>query len=169
MSGLSLILTATAVGAIAAGAVLSKLSVPRKVFLSCLSWCLLLPGYLLLAVAGGLSAALAGTFLVGVGTGAAFVLMTSATQESVEESVLGRAMGIISLGSFGAKPIGLLLIAPFYVFLDPGVMFLAGGPCSYARSWQRPWSMLRRGVIARPPQRSDGREPGGCGRRRAGP
>jgi MFS family permease len=126
-SGLSLILTATAVGAIAAGAVLSKLSVPRKVFLSCLSWCLLLPGYLLLAVAGGLSAALVGTFLVGVGTGAAFVLMTSATQESVEESVLGRAMGIISLGSFGAKPIGLLLIAPFYAFLDPGVMFLAGG------------------------------------------
>jgi MFS family permease len=126
-SGLSLILTATAVGAIAAGAVLSKLSVPRKVFLSCVSWCLLLPGYLLLAVAAGLPAALAGTFLVGVGTGAAFVLMTSATQESVEESVLGRAMGIISLGSFGAKPIGLLLIAPFYAFFDPGLMFLAGG------------------------------------------
>jgi MFS family permease len=125
-SGLSLILTATALGAIAAGAVLSKLRLPRKVLLSCLAWCLLLPGYLLLSTATELPSAIAGTFLVGVGTGAAFVFLTSATQESVEESVLGRAMGIIFLGSFGAKPIGLLLIAPLYAFFEPSVMFVAG-------------------------------------------
>jgi MFS family permease len=126
-SSLSLILTATAVGAIAAGAVLSKLRPPRKVLLSCLSWCPLLPGYALLALATALPLAIAGTFLVGVATGAAYVLMTSATQESVEESLLGRAMGIIFLGSFGAKPVGLLFIAPLYAFLDPSVMFLIGG------------------------------------------
>jgi len=126
-TSLSLILTATAVGAIGAGAVLAKLPLRRKVLLSCLSWCPLLPGYLLLALATNLPMALAGTFLVGIGTGAAYVLVTSATQESVEETVLGRAMGIIFLGSFGAKPVGLLMIAPLYAFLDPGVMFVAGG------------------------------------------
>jgi MFS family permease len=131
-SSLSLILTATAVGAIGAGAVLSKLRVPRRVLLSCLAWSPLLPGYLLLSQAGALPAALAGTFLVGIGTGAAYVLLTSATQESVEERVLGRAMGIIFLGSFGAKPIGLLLIAPLYAFFDPGVMFVAGGVAIFA-------------------------------------
>jgi MFS family permease len=131
-SSLSLILTATAVGAIAAGAALSKLRPPRKVLLSCLSWCPLLPGYALLALATELPVAIAGTFLVGVATGAAYVLMTSATQESVDESVLGRAMGIIFLGSFGAKPVGLLLIAPLYAFLDPSVMFLVGGVAVFA-------------------------------------
>jgi MFS family permease len=131
-SSLSLILTATTVGAIAAGAVLSKLRPPRKVLLSCLSWCPLLPGYALLALATALPVAIAGTFLVGVATGAAYVLMTSATQESVEESVLGRAMGVIFLGSFGAKPVGLLLIAPLYAFLDPSVMFVVGGVVVFA-------------------------------------
>jgi MFS family permease len=131
-SSLSLILTATAVGAIVAGAVLSKLRPPRKVLLSCLSWCPLLPGYALLALATALPVAIAGTFLVGVATGAAYVLMTSATQESVEESLLGRAMGVIFLGSFGAKPVGLLFIAPLYAFLDPSVMFLVGGVVVFA-------------------------------------
>jgi hypothetical protein len=50
----------------------------------------------------------------------------------VEESVLGRAMGIIFLGSFGAKPVGLILIAPLYAFLDPSVMFVAGGVALFA-------------------------------------
>jgi MFS family permease len=126
-SGLSLILTATAVGAIAAGAVLSKLRLPRKVFFSCVAWSLLLPGYLLLSLAHELPPAIAGTFLVGVGTGAAFVLLTSATQESVAEGLLGRAMGIIYLGSWGAKPVGLILIAPLFAFVAPSVMFVAGG------------------------------------------
>lgn len=126
-SGLSLILTATAVGAIAAGALLSKVRLPRKVFFSCVAWSLLLPGYLLLSVAHELAPAIAGTFLVGVGTGAAFVLLTAATQESVPEGLLGRAMGIVYLGSWGAKPIGLLLIAPLYAFFAPSVVFAAGG------------------------------------------
>jgi hypothetical protein len=82
--------------------------------------------------AAGLGPAITGTFLVGVGTGAAFVLLTSATQESVDENVLGRAMGVIFLGSFGAKPVGLLLIAPLYAFLEPCVMFVAGGVALFA-------------------------------------
>jgi MFS family permease len=125
--GLSLILTATALGAISVGAVLSKLRPPRKVLLSCAAWSLLLPGYLLLSQAEALPPAIVGTFLVGVGTGAAFVLLTSAAQESVEEGLLGRAMGIIFLGSFGAKPVGLILIAPLYAIFTPSVMFVAGG------------------------------------------
>jgi hypothetical protein len=116
-----------AVGEIAAGGVLSKFRPPRKVLLSCLAWCSLLPGYVLLAVATDLPVAIAGTFLVGIGAGAAYVLMTTGTQESVEEGALGRAMGIVFLGSFGAKPVGLLLIAPLYAFVAPSVMFLLGG------------------------------------------
>ena len=41
-------------------------------------------------------------------------------------------MGILFLGNAGAKPIGLLLIAPLYAFFDPGVMFVASGVAVFA-------------------------------------
>lgn len=124
-SGLSLLLTATAVGAIVATAVLARVQLHRPVFKSCLAWCFLPLGYVLLAV-GGLPPSLLGTFLVGFGAATAFVLVTSATQQSVQENVLGRAMGIVFLGNVGAKPIGLFLIAPLYAFFHPSVIFLGG-------------------------------------------
>jgi transmembrane secretion effector len=126
-SGLSLLLTATALGAIASSVFLSKRRLRRKVFTSCMVWSLLLPGYLLLAFAETLPAALVGTCIVGATTGAAFILVSTAAQESVQEDLLGRVMGIVFLGNVGAKPVGLLLIAPLYIFFDPSVMFVAGG------------------------------------------
>jgi hypothetical protein len=125
-SGLSLLLVATSVGAIAATGALARIRLQRQVLASCLAWCLLPLGYVLIAVGGDVPAALAGTFLVGFGAAAALVLVTSATQRSVDDSVLGRAMGIVFLGNLGAKPVGLLLIAPLYAFFAPTAMFLGG-------------------------------------------
>ena len=126
-SDLSLLLAATSAGTIASAALLSRIQVRRKVYSSCLGWSLLLPGYAALALAESLPLALAGTFVVGAATGAAFVLVSTATQESVEEHLLGRAMGVVFLGHVGAKPVGLVLIAPLYFLFDPKLLFLAGG------------------------------------------
>jgi hypothetical protein len=93
---------------------------------------LLLPGYAALAVAHTLPLALAGTFVVGATTGAAFVLVSAATQESIHEGLLGRAMGVVFLGNVGSKPLGLLLIAPLYLVVDARVLFLAGGVVVFA-------------------------------------
>jgi predicted MFS family arabinose efflux permease len=131
-SGLSLLLSATALGTISATSFLARRPVRRKVFTSCLCWCLLLPGYLVLAFADLLPAALLGTFVVGAASGAAFVLVSTAAQESVPEDVLGRAMGIVFLGNVGSKPIGLLLIAPLYLLFPSPVMFVAGGSVVFA-------------------------------------
>jgi MFS family permease len=126
-SGLSLLFAATSAGTIASAAFLSRRPVRRKVYSSCLCWSFLLPGYAGLALAESLPLALAGTFVVGAATGAAYVLVTTATQESIHETVLGRAMGIVFLGNVGTKPVGLALIAPLYLVLDPRLLFLVGG------------------------------------------
>jgi transmembrane secretion effector len=133
-SDLALLLAATSAGTIAAATLLTRRRVRRKVYSSCLCWSLLLPGYAALALAGSLPLALVGTFIVGAATGAAFVLVTSAAQESVNEHLLGRAMGVVFLGNVGTKPVGLALIAPLYFVLDPGVLFLAGGVVVFACS-----------------------------------
>ena len=125
-AGLALLLTATALGTISAATLLTRRQVRRKVFGSCLAWMLVAPGYVLLAFADSLPPALAGTFLVGAGSSAAVLLVTTATQESLPDDVLGRALGIVFVGHVGAKPIGLVTIAPLYVFLDPTTVFLAG-------------------------------------------
>lgn len=126
-SDLSLLLAATSAGAITSGALLSRWPVRRKVFSSCLCWSLLFPGYAALGAAHSLPLALAGTFIVGAAAGAAFVLVSAAAQESVEEGLLGRAMGVVFLGNVGSKPVGLALIAPLYLVLDPRVLFVVGG------------------------------------------
>ena len=86
----------------------------------------MLPGYWLLA-AGSLPLALVGTFLVGVATGSGLLLVTTAAQESVPDELLGRVMGIIFLANTGAKPAGLLLIAPLYAVFGVREIFVAGG------------------------------------------
>ncbi len=133
-SDLSLFLAATSAGTIASAAILARRPVQRKVYSSCLCWSLLLPGYAALALAGSLPLALAGTFVVGAATGAAFVLVSAAAQESVQETLLGRAMGVVLLGNVGAKPVGLVLIAPLYLVFDPRLLFLAGGIAVFACS-----------------------------------
>jgi hypothetical protein len=133
-SGLSLLFAATSAGTIASATFLSRRPVRRKVYSSCLCWVLLLPGYAALALAESLPLALAGTFVVGAATGAAIVLVSAATQESIQEHLLGRAMGAVFLGNLGAKPVGLVLIAPLYFLFDPKLLFLAGGLVVFACS-----------------------------------
>ena len=125
-AGLALLLAATAVGTISAAGFLARRPVRRKVFASCLAWTLHVPGYLLLAVGTSLAPLMLGTFLVGAGCSAALLLVASATQESLPEEKLGRAMGVVFLGHAGTKPIGLLAIAPLYAVVDARVVFLAG-------------------------------------------
>jgi DHA3 family macrolide efflux protein-like MFS transporter len=126
-AGLSLLLAATAVGTVSAAILLAIKPVQRKVFRSCLVWVLLLPGYLLLGFADSLAPALLGTLIVGFATGAAFVLLTSAAQESVPDDVLGRVMGLVYTADVGAKPIGLIAIAPLFAVFEPTLLFVAGG------------------------------------------
>ena len=131
-AGLSLVLAATALGTISATAFLARRRVRRKVLGSCLAWSLHLPGYVFLGFAGSLAPALIGTFLVGAGSGAAIVLVTSATQESLPDERLGRALGVVFLGHAGTKPIGLVTIAPLYAVLDPAPIFVGGGVAVFA-------------------------------------
>jgi hypothetical protein len=41
---------------------------------------------------------------------------------------------VVFLGNVGSKPVGLVLIAPLYLVLDPSVLFLAGGALVFACS-----------------------------------
>jgi MFS family permease len=126
-STLALLLAATAAGTILVNAALVRRPVRWKVRRSCAAWALLLPGFAVLAAAPSLPVALAGTFVVGIASGATLVLVTTATQESVPDAALGRAMGIVTLATYGAKPLGLLLIAPLYAVVGARTMFLTGG------------------------------------------
>jgi hypothetical protein len=125
-AGLSLLLAATALGTISAGAFLTRRPLSYPVRKSCAVWALLLPGYALLAT-GSLAPALAGTFVVGVAAGSGFVLVSAAAQQSVPDELLGRVMGIVFLATVGAKPVGLLLIGPLYLLVGAPAMFVAGG------------------------------------------
>lgn len=91
-----------------------------------------LPGYLLLGLGSSLAPMLAGTFLVGAGCGAAILLVTSATQESLPGERLGRAMGVVFLGHAGTKPLGLVAIAPLYAVVDARLVFVAGALATFA-------------------------------------
>lgn len=126
-SALSLLLLATGLGAIGSGAPLSRWPVRRKALASSLVWTLALPGYLLLGTAGSLPLALLGTTIVGATSASAIVLVTAATQESIPDDLLGRALGVVFMANVGSKPLGLLAIAPLYLVLDPTVVFPAGG------------------------------------------
>lgn len=126
-SSLSLLLLATGVGTIGAGVLLSHRTVRRKVLASSLVWTLVLPGYLLLGTARSLPLALLGTAIVGATSAAAAVLVTAAAQESIPDDLLGRALGVVFVANVGSKPLGLLVLAPLYLVLDPTVVFAAGG------------------------------------------
>jgi MFS family permease len=126
-ASLSLLLTATALGAVLVGAILVRWPVRLKVRKSCAVWIALCPGFVLLGTADSLPLALAGCFVIGVASGAGLILVTTAAQESVPDELLGRVMGIILLANVGAKPFGLLLIAPLYAVFDVRTMFVVGG------------------------------------------
>jgi hypothetical protein len=113
-----------AVGSIVSGAVLARIPIRRKALASQLAWTLYLPGYALMALAGSLWVAVAGAFAAALGQSSAVVLLNSAAQEEVPDSLLGRVVGLISLTHRGAHATGLLLVSPLFVFVAPRAVFL---------------------------------------------
>lgn len=124
-AGFSLVMVGYALGAIAAGVALARRPVRRKALGSLLAWCLYLPAYALLALAGSVPVAAAGAFFAGIGQSAAVVLAYSAAQEDVRDEVLGRVTGLISLFHRGAHATGLVLVAPVFAVVAPQAVFAA--------------------------------------------
>jgi hypothetical protein len=122
--GFALVMTGYAVGAITAGALLARRPVGRKALGSLLAWSLYLPAFLVVALAGSVQVAMAGAFLAALGESTSVVLLNSAAQEEVPDRVLGRVMGLISLVHRGAHATGLLLAAPFFAVVEPGLVFV---------------------------------------------
>jgi MFS transporter, DHA3 family, macrolide efflux protein len=112
--GFSIVMVGYAAGAILSGFVLSRLSIRRKARASLLAWAMYLPGYGLVALAHSLGLAVAGAFFAATGQSSAVVLLNSAAQEEVPDSLLGRVVGVISLTHRGAHATGLLLVSPLF-------------------------------------------------------
>jgi MFS family permease len=121
--GFSIVMVGYAAGSIAIGAVLARYPVVKKARASLLAWILYLPAYGLFAITASLPVAVAAAFVAGLGQSAAVILLTSAAQEEVEDEVLGRVMGVISLVHRGAHATGLILIAPWFAIFTPPAIF----------------------------------------------
>jgi hypothetical protein len=119
----SLIAAAYAVGSVFVGVLLARMHVRRKEGASFASWSAYLPGYGLFAVTRSLPPALAGAACDGCGQSAALVLVNSAAQETIPDRMLGRVIGLISLVHRGAHALGLLAVAPLFVFFSPRSVF----------------------------------------------
>jgi MFS family permease len=121
--GFSIVMTGYAAGSIVAGVALARFPVRRKARAALLAWCMYLPGYGLIALASSLPLAVAGAFFAATGQSSSVVLVNSAAQEQVPDSVLGRVLGVISLTHRGAHATGLLLVSPFFAFVAAGAVF----------------------------------------------
>ena len=77
-----------------------------------------------MALAGSLWIAVAGAFAAALGQSSAVVLINSAAQEEVPDSLLGRVIGLISLTHRGAHATGLLLVSPLFAFVAPRAVFV---------------------------------------------
>jgi hypothetical protein len=115
--GFSIVMTGYAAGSIASGLVLARLPIRRKARASLLAWTMYLPGYALVALAHTLGVAVAGAFFAAAGQSSALVLLNSAAQEEVPDTLLGRVVGVISLTHRGAHATGLLLVSPLFAFV----------------------------------------------------
>ena len=123
-AGFSLVMVGYALGSIVSGVLLARTPVRRKALASQLAWMLYLPGYGLMALAGSLWIAVAGAFAAALGQSSAVVLLNSAAQEEVPDSLLGRVVGFISLTHRGAHATGLLLVSPLFAFVAPRTVFV---------------------------------------------
>jgi Transmembrane secretion effector len=123
--GFAFVMTGYAIGAITAGVFLARRPVRRKALTSLFAWSFYLPAYLVLGFADSLLVAMAGAFIAALGESTAVVLLHSAAQEEVPDRVLGRVMGVISLVHRGAHATGLLIMAPLFVAVEPGMVFAA--------------------------------------------
>jgi MFS family permease len=121
--GFSIIMVGYAAGSIVAGVVLARVRMRRKGRMSLVAWSMYLPGYGLLALSASLPLAIAGAFFAGTGQSSAVVLVNSAAQEQVPDSVLGRVLGVISLTHRGAHATGLLLVSPLFAFVPARAVF----------------------------------------------
>jgi MFS family permease len=121
--GFAIVMTGYAAGSIVSGVVLARLPIRRKARASLLAWTMYLPGYGLVALAHSLPVAIAGAFFAALGQSSSLVLINSAAQEDVPDSVLGRVLGIISLTHRGAHALGLLLISPLFAFVGARLIF----------------------------------------------
>ena len=121
--GFSIIMAGYAAGSIVAGVVLARVRIRHKARAALLAWSMYLPGYGLLALAGSLPLAVAGAFFAATGQSSSVVLVNSAAQEQVPDSVLGRVLGVISLTHRGAHATGLLLVSPLFAFVAARAVF----------------------------------------------
>jgi hypothetical protein len=69
--------------------------------------------------------AVVGAFAAACGQSSAQVLLVSAAQEEVPDTLLGRVIGLISLVHRGAHATGLMLVAPLFAVLAPQSVFAA--------------------------------------------
>jgi Transmembrane secretion effector len=121
----SAIAAAYAVGAVAAGLVLSRVRVKQKAYASMLLWIPYAVAYGLFAIAGSLPVALAAGLISGAIQAAVMILLYSAAQEDVPDSVLGRVVGLISLVHRGGHATGLLLMGPLFAIAATQTVFWA--------------------------------------------
>jgi MFS family permease len=119
----SIVMVGYAAGSICSGALLARVPVRHKARASMLAWVMYLPGYGLLALAHSLPVAVAGAFCAALGQSSAVVLINSAAQEEVPDSLLGRVLGVVSLTHRGAHATGLLLVSPLFAFVGARVVF----------------------------------------------
>ena len=119
----SVIMVGYAVGSIVSGLVLARIPILNKARMSMVVWTMYLPGYGLLALAHSLPVAIAGAFCAALGQSSAVVLINSAAQEEVPDSLLGRVLGVVSLTHRGAHATGLLLVSPLFAFTAARAVF----------------------------------------------
>jgi hypothetical protein len=122
------VLVAYALGSIMSGVVLTRTRVRHKALVSQLVWAFYLPGYGLMALAASLDR-VRRAFAAALGQSTAVVLLKSAAQEEVPDSLLGRVLGVISLTHRGAHATGLLLVSPLFAFVAPRAVFAGAGAC----------------------------------------
>ena len=123
--GFSVVMVGYAAGAIVSGALLARLPIRRKARASMIAWVMYLPGYGLVALATSLPVAVVGAFFAATGQSTSVVLLNSAAQEEVPDSLLGRVLGVISLTHRGAHATGLILVSPLFAFVAARSVFAA--------------------------------------------
>jgi MFS transporter, DHA3 family, macrolide efflux protein len=121
----SAIAAAYAVGAVAVGIVLSRVRVKQKARATMLLWIPYALAYGLFAVAGSLPVALAAGLISGAIQAAILILLYSAAQEEIPDSLLGRVVGLISLVHRGGHATGLLLMGPLFAVAATQTVFWA--------------------------------------------
>ena len=119
----SLLMVGYAAGSIVSGVVLARVPIRRKARASMLAWLMYLPGYGLFVFAHSIGVALVGAFFAATGQSSSVVLINSAAQEEVPDSLLGRVLGVVSFTHRGAHATGLMFVSPLFAFVAARAVF----------------------------------------------